>query len=61
MDRMEEEQTRRLEMILSLGAEFREAYINGKSREIIDCIVHDLDVVTTRYTFFKDLEATCQK
>ena len=50
------EQERRRRLLLTLCIEYRLAVTQEKPEEVIENIIDDLNVVTTRYTFIRDME-----
>lgn len=50
------EQERRRRLLLTLCIEYHLAVTQEKPEEVIENIIDDLNVVTTRYTFIRDME-----
>ena len=56
------EQERRKNTLLTLCIEYHLAVTQEKPEEVIENIIDEIEVVTTRYTFFRDMERmTCKK
>ena len=56
------EQERRKNLLLTLCIEFHIAVMQEKPEEVIENIIDDLNDVTTRYTFIRDMEKmSCNK